>query len=85
MRGEAACAARGAGDVDVVLGWGVGDVGGEVGAEGGEAGGEQGEVVFEDGPKPVEVADPGDVVSVVEDAVEVDGAEDPCCDDAAEV
>jgi len=35
---------------------------GEVGAEGGEAGGDEGEVVFEDGPDPLEVADPGDVV-----------------------
>lgn len=63
MRGEAARSARGAGDVDVgVWGRGVGEVVGEVGAEGGEAGGDEGEVVFEDGPDPLEVADPGDVV-----------------------
>jgi len=62
VRGGAARSARGAGDVGVVWGGGVGEVAGEVGAEGGEAGGDEGEVVFEDGPDPLEVADPGDVV-----------------------
>lgn len=81
MRGEAARSARGAGDVDVGV-WGRGV--GEVGAEGGEAGGDEGEVVFEDGPDPLEVADPGDVVCFMEYAVEVDGAEYPCRYHAAE-